>query len=98
MHLPAALDMVSFIGNNRLFGCFAGDVSLHHVRRLKRSKASIWKIMSKELEKVTAMIREQIAHLPENTRIELLDALACGASEEAGHLTFDSPDAVTYED
>ncbi|MBD5240602.1 MAG: hypothetical protein HDS59_00745 [Barnesiella sp.] len=54
--------------------------------------------MSKELEKVTAMIREQIAHLPENARIELLDALAWWASEEAGHLTFDSPDAETYED
>ena len=98
MHLPGALDMVSFIGNNWIFGCFTGDVSLHYVRRLKRSKTSTWKIMSKELEKVTAMIREQIAHLPENARIELLDALAWWASEEAGSLNFDSPDAENYDE
>ena len=54
--------------------------------------------MSKELEKVTAMIREQITHLPENTRIELLDALAWWASEEAGSLNFDSPDAENYDE
>ena len=54
--------------------------------------------MSKELEKVTAMIRKQIAHLPENTRIELLDALAWWASEEAGSLNFDSPDAENYDE
>lgn len=54
--------------------------------------------MSKELKKVTAMIREAIAHLPENARIELLDALAWWASEEAGSLNFDSPDAENYED
>lgn len=54
--------------------------------------------MSRELEKVTAMIREQIAHLPENTRIELLDALAWWASEEAGSLNFDSPDAENYDE
>lgn len=54
--------------------------------------------MSKELEKVTAMFREQIAHLPENAKVELLDALAWWASEKAGHLMYDSPDAKTYED
>ena len=54
--------------------------------------------MSKELKKVTAMIREAIAHLPENARIEMLDALAWWASEEAGHLTYDSMDAESYED
>ena len=54
--------------------------------------------MTKEFEKVTAMIREQISHLPDNARIELLDSLAWWASEEAGHLIFDSPDAEIYED
>lgn len=54
--------------------------------------------MSKELEKITAMIREQTDGMAENAKIELLDALAWRASEEAGHLTFDSPDAETYED
>lgn len=53
--------------------------------------------MSKEFEKVTAIIREQIAHLPENTRIELLDALAWWASEEAGNLNFESADAGDYD-
>ena len=54
--------------------------------------------MSKELEKVTAMIREQTEGMAENAKIELLDALAWWASEEAGHLTFNSPDAEPYED
>lgn len=53
--------------------------------------------MSKELEKVTAIIREQIAHLPENARIELLDALAWWASDAAGHLNYDSPDVEDYD-
>ena len=33
----------------------------------------------------------------ENSKIELLDALAWWASEEAGSLNFDSPDAEDYE-
>lgn len=54
--------------------------------------------MSKELEKIKAMIREQTAHMAENAKIELLDALAWWASEEAGSLNFDSPDAENYDE
>ena len=49
--------------------------------------------MSKELEKIKTMIREQTEGMAENAKIELLDALAWWASEEAGSLNFDSPDA-----
>lgn len=52
--------------------------------------------MSKELERIKAYILEQTKGMAENARIELLDALAWWASEEAGHLTFDSPDAEDY--
>lgn len=37
--------------------------------------------MSKELEKITAMIREQTEGMAENAKIELLDALVWWASE-----------------
>ncbi len=53
--------------------------------------------MSKELERIKAYILEQTEGMAENARIELLDALAWWASEEAGHLTFDSPDAEDYD-
>ena len=53
--------------------------------------------MSKELEKIKTYVQEQTAELAENAKVELLDALAWWASEEAGHLTFDSPDAEDYD-
>lgn len=53
--------------------------------------------MSKELEIIKAYVQEQTAGLAENAKVELLDALAWWASEEAGHLTFDSPDAEDYD-
>ena len=53
--------------------------------------------MSKELERIKAYVREQTAGLAENTKVELLDALAWWASEEAGSLNFKSPDAEDYE-
>ncbi|MCM1220894.1 MAG: hypothetical protein NC548_41050 [Lachnospiraceae bacterium] len=52
----------------------------------------------KELEKIKAYIKEQTAGLSENARIELLDALAWWASEEAGSLNFESPDAEDYDE
>lgn len=53
--------------------------------------------MSKELEKIKAYVLEQTADLAENAKVELLDALAWWASDEAGHLTYDSPDAEDYD-
>ena len=53
--------------------------------------------MSKELEKIKAYVQEQTAELTENAKVELLDSLAWWATEEAGHLTFDSPDAEGYD-
>lgn len=53
--------------------------------------------MSKELEKIKAYVQEQTTELAENAKVELLDALAWWASEEAGHLTYDSPDAEDYD-
>lgn len=53
--------------------------------------------MSKELEKIKAYVQEQTARLAEKAKIELLDALAWWASEEAGSLNFESPDAEDYE-
>ncbi|MDE6346381.1 MAG: hypothetical protein K2L55_06920 [Muribaculaceae bacterium] len=53
--------------------------------------------MSKELERIKAYVREQTADLAENAKVELLDALAWWASEEAGHLTYNSPDAEDYD-
>ena len=49
--------------------------------------------MSKELEKIKAYVQEQTAELA-----ELLDALAWWASEEAGSLNFESPDAENYDE
>ncbi|WP_290096106.1 hypothetical protein [uncultured Duncaniella sp.] len=49
--------------------------------------------MSKELERIKTYVLEQTADLAENAKVELLDALAWWASEEAGHLTYNSPDA-----
>lgn len=54
--------------------------------------------MSKELERIITMIREQTEGMAENAKIELLDALAWWASEEAGALNFDSPDAENYDE
>ena len=99
MHPPGALNMGWLNGSCWLFRYVSGDAGLRYVRRHSGSKTSIYqKNMSKELEKVTAMIREQTDRMAENAKIELLDALAWWASEEAGHLTSDSPDAETYED
>lgn len=53
--------------------------------------------MSKELERIKAYVLEQTAELAENAKVELLDALAWWASEEAGSLNFESPDAEDYE-
>ena len=53
--------------------------------------------MSKELEKIKTYVQEQTAELAENAKVELLDALAWWASEEAGSLNFESPDAEDYE-
>lgn len=53
--------------------------------------------MSKELERIKAYILEQTADMAENSKIELLDALAWWASEAAGSLNFESPDAEDYE-
>ena len=54
--------------------------------------------MSNELEKIKAMIQEQTEGMSENAKVELLDALAWWASEEAGSLNFDSPDAENYDE
>ena len=54
--------------------------------------------MSKELDRIKTMIREQTEEMAENAKIELLDALASWASEEAGSLNFDSPDAENYDE
>lgn len=53
--------------------------------------------MTHELEKIKAFVHEQTERLTENAKVELLDALAWWASDEAGHLTFDSPDAEDYD-
>ena len=53
--------------------------------------------MSKELEKIKAYVHEHTSELTESAKVELLDALAWWATEEAGHLTFDSPDAEDYD-
>lgn len=53
--------------------------------------------MSKELERIKAYILEQTEGMAENAKIELLDALAWWASEEARSLNFESPDAEDYE-
>lgn len=52
----------------------------------------------KTLEKIKEMIRGEIADMPENAKVELLDALAWWASEEAGSLAFESPDAENYDE
>lgn len=54
--------------------------------------------MSKELEKIKTMIREHTEGMAENAKIELLDALAWWASEEAGSLNFDTPDTGNYDE
>lgn len=54
--------------------------------------------MNKELEKIKALIREQTEGMSENAKVELFDALAWWASEEAGSLNFDSPDAENYDE
>ena len=53
--------------------------------------------MTHELEKIKTYVQEQTAELAENAKVELLDALAWWASEEAGSLNFESPDAEDYE-
>lgn len=53
--------------------------------------------MSRELEKIKAYVLEQTESMAENAKIELLDALAWWASETAGSLNFESPDAEDYE-
>lgn len=52
----------------------------------------------KELEKIKAYVQEVTAHMSENVRAELLDDLAWWASEEAGSLNFESPDAENYDE
>lgn len=54
--------------------------------------------MSKELEKIKAYVEEQTEGMAENAKIELLDALAWWASEAAGSLNFESPDAEDYDE
>lgn len=54
--------------------------------------------MTHELERIKAYVEEQTAGMAENAKIELLDALAWWASEAAGSLTFDSPDAEDYDE
>ena len=53
--------------------------------------------MSKELERIKAYVQEQTAGMSENSKVELLDALAWWASDTAGHLNYDSPDAEDYD-
>ncbi len=54
--------------------------------------------MESVLEKIKTVIREQTAGMSENARVELLDALAWWASEEAGSINYDSPDADNYDE
>lgn len=54
--------------------------------------------MGKELERIKAYVLEQTDGMGENAKVELLDALAWWASEEAGSLNFDSPDAEDYDE
>ena len=53
--------------------------------------------MSKELERIKAYVQEQTAELAENVRADRLDDLAWWASQEAGSLNFESPDAEDYD-
>ena len=53
--------------------------------------------MSKELERIKSYVLEQTSGMSENSKVELLDALAWWASEEAGSLNFESPDAEDYD-
>lgn len=53
--------------------------------------------MSKELERIKAYVQEQTAGMSENSKVELLDALAWWASDAAGHLNYDSLDAEDYD-
>ena len=46
--------------------------------------------MGKELERIKAYVQEQTADMAENAKIELLDALAWWASEEAGSEDYDN--------
>lgn len=50
------------------------------------------------LDKIKEYIKEQTADMSENVRAELLDDLAWWASEEAGSLNFESPDAENYDE
>ena len=54
--------------------------------------------MSKELERIKAYVLEQTEGMAENAKIELLDALALWASEEAGSLNVESPDVENYDE
>lgn len=54
--------------------------------------------MSKELERIKAYVQEQTAGMSENSKVELLDALAWWASDEAGSLNFDSADAELFDE
>ncbi|MBD5250154.1 MAG: hypothetical protein HDS56_03130 [Barnesiella sp.] len=54
--------------------------------------------MSKELEKIKATVRDVTDGMAENAKIELLDALAWWACEEAGSLNYDSPDMYDEEE
>lgn len=51
----------------------------------------------KELEKIKEYIKEQTADMSESARVTLLDDLAWWASQEAGSLNFESPDAEDYD-
>ena len=52
--------------------------------------------MSKELERIKSYVLEQTSGMSENSKVELLDALARGASNAAGHLNYDPPDAADH--
>ena len=54
--------------------------------------------MSKDLEQIKAYVLEQTESMSDNARVELLDALAWWASDEAGSLNFDSADAELFDE
>lgn len=50
------------------------------------------------MERIKAGVLKLTADLSESARVELLDALAWWASEQAGSLDFGSPDAENYDE
>ncbi|MCF0219103.1 MAG: hypothetical protein HUK14_04905 [Muribaculaceae bacterium] len=54
--------------------------------------------MSKELETIKKMVLEKTAHMSDNAKVELLDALAWWAAETSGSLNYESPDIENYDE